>query len=119
MTTCDLNGNWIDTLRRQYVYDLKEDHHHPIEYLLWISQKNKDLYYVTPNAIDEQQLRRSFVKYHKATKGNSVIKWENEYVQVTLHPRYRQEADHSEHQPVSIAFGDDEPPAPDIEQHRT
>ncbi|KAI4929583.1 uncharacterized protein J4E92_005248 [Alternaria infectoria] len=70
MTTRNLNGNWIDTLRRQYVYDLKDDSPHPIKYLLYNPHKKQDLYFVIPNKIEEPQLRRSLVKYHLSTKAN-------------------------------------------------
>ncbi|KAI4605740.1 hypothetical protein J4E80_010523 [Alternaria sp. BMP 0032] len=91
MTTRNLNGNWIDTLRRQYVYDLKDDSPHPIKYLLYNPHKKQDLYFVIPNKIEEPQLRRSLVKYHLSTKGTSVVEWENEHIQVIYHPRYAKE----------------------------
>ncbi|KAI4629667.1 uncharacterized protein J4E87_002853 [Alternaria ethzedia] len=75
MTTRNLNGNWIDTLRRQYVYDLKDDSPHPIKYLLYNPHKKQDLYFVIPNKIEEPQLRRSLVKYHLSTKGTSVVEF--------------------------------------------
>ena len=91
MTSRNLNGNWIDTLSRQYIYDLKEDAPHPIKYHLWNPQKNKDLYYLIPTKISEPQLRRSLVKYHQATKNTSNIEWENEHVKVILAPRYKED----------------------------
>ncbi|KAF1979956.1 hypothetical protein BU23DRAFT_549122 [Bimuria novae-zelandiae CBS 107.79] len=91
MTSRNLNGNWVDTLSLQYSYDLKDNSPHPIKYLLWNPQKKKDLYYLIPNKIEVQELRRSLVKYHQATKGASDIEWQNEHVKVILHPRYSQE----------------------------
>lgn len=100
MTTRNLNGNWIDTLRRQYAQDLQDDCPHPIKYLLWNPQKQRDLYYLIPKKIEEQQLRRALVKYHQATKGTPTVEWESEYVKVSLHPRYSTEAFDS-HQQVN------------------
>ena len=113
MTTRNLNGNWIDTLRRQYVYDLKDDCPHPIKYLLWNPQKNKDLYYLIPTEIEEQQLRRSLVNYHQATKGTSVIEWEDENVKVLLHPRYTTDIGqiHQQVHQDPTTSEQDEPPA--------
>lgn len=91
MTTRNLNGNWIDTLRRQYVYDLKDESPHPIKYLLYNPHKKQDLYFVIPDKIEEPQLRRSLVKYHLSTKGTSVVEWENEHIKVIYHPRYAKE----------------------------
>ncbi|KAH6877971.1 hypothetical protein BKA58DRAFT_86330 [Alternaria rosae] len=91
MTTRNLNGNWIDTLRRQYVYDLKDESPHPIKYLLYNPHKKQDLYFVIPEKIEEPQLRRSLVKYHLSTKGTSVVEWENEHIKVIYHPRYAKE----------------------------
>jgi hypothetical protein len=97
MTSRNLNGNWIDTLRRQYIYDLKDNAPHPVKYLLWNPQKSKDLYYLISKPIEEPQLRRSLVKYHQATKGTSNVEWENEHVKVILHPRYTQESTEAAH----------------------
>ena len=109
MTSRNLNGNWIDTLSRQYVYDLKEDAPHPIQYHLWNPQKKKDLYYLIPNKIEEPKFRRSLVKYHQATKGTSNIEWENEYVKVILAPRYKENPATSS-DPESVHPTADEPP---------
>ncbi|KAK4544549.1 hypothetical protein LTR36_004121 [Oleoguttula mirabilis] len=114
MTSRNLNGNWIDTLRRQYVYDLNDDCAHPITYLLWNPQKTKDLYYLIPAKIEEQQLRRSLVKYHRATKGTSTVDWENEHVKVYQHPRYHTDADHTHDQVHEEDPTDDDPPAQGI-----
>jgi hypothetical protein len=103
MTTRNLNGNWIDTLTRQYTQDLKDNSPHPIKYLLFNPQKKKDLYYLILTKIEEQQLRRSLVKYYQATKDTSTFDWKNEFVKVYLHPRYQQT------QPTTIP--NPEPPA--------
>ncbi|KAK5118740.1 hypothetical protein LTR85_007946 [Meristemomyces frigidus] len=114
MTTRNFNGNRIDTLRRQYAHDLKDDCPHPVKYLLWNPQKQRELYYLIPERTEEQQLRRSLVQYHKATKGTSTVDWENEYVKVYLHPRYNKDAGESRqqaHQELPTASTDDKPTA--------
>lgn len=88
MTERNLNGNFIDTLSRQYKYDLKEDCPHPIRYLLKNPRKNRDLYYLVPTKIDEPTFRKSLVKYDIATRGTSIVDWENEHIKIFAHPRY-------------------------------
>jgi len=88
MTNRNLNGNWIDTLSRQYTYDLLDNSPHPIIYHLYNPQKQKDLYYLIPTKIEEPQLRRSLVQYHQQTKNTDTLTWENEFVKVYPHPRY-------------------------------
>ncbi|KAG4421072.1 hypothetical protein IFR04_005835 [Cadophora malorum] len=78
MTNRNLNGNWIDTLSRQYTYDLLDNSPHPIIYHLYNPQKQKDLYYLIPTKIEEPQLRRSLVQYHQQTKNTDTLTWENE-----------------------------------------
>ena len=112
MTTRNLNGNWIDTLRRQYVYDLKDESPHPIKYLLYNPHKKQDLYFVITNKIEEPQLRRSLVKYHLSTKGTSVVEWENEHIQVIYHPRYAKELREAA-QSTSEAETQNESPTPE------
>ena len=110
MTSRNLNGNWIDTLSRQYIYDLKEDAPHPIKYLLWNPQKKKDLYYLITEKIEEPHLRRSLVKYHQATKGTLTIEWENEHVKVILPPRYKENPSTSSQTEGAQLDHSDEPP---------
>lgn len=105
MTTRNLNGNWIDTLARQYIQDLKDNSLHPVKYLLFNPKRNKDLYYLIQTKIEEQQLRRSLVKYYQATKDTSTFDWENEFVKVYLHPRYQQT------QPTTTPNPEPQPPA--------
>jgi hypothetical protein len=111
MTNRNLNGNWIDTPSRQYIYDLKEDAPHPIKYLLWNPQKKKDLYYLITHKIEEPHLRRSLVKYHQAIKGTVNIEWENEHVKVILPPRYKEDSSTSSQTAGFQPNNNDEPPA--------
>lgn len=85
MTFHNLNGNWIDTLTRQYKYDLQEGNAHPIKYLLFNQARQRNIFYYIPRPIDVGDFRKSLVKYGLLTKNTSTFEWEDQHIQVWPH----------------------------------